>query len=220
MEQPKNQYCLSLAQIYALFKRFIELYIPNTLHAKFASRGQSLPYLKCSFHVTETLLRYHDYELHAHLKSHQVIFEMFATHWVMTVFARNCSSLAVVYELWEIFLFERDRYFIFYVAVALLKLARSKILAAQSIDRILTIIDETCIIADFTSLSNVYYEAVTIRSNTPYSFAMWMSKLGLFQRVTTIVSNEELEWIESCAHQTDHVMPMFIKEVMVGALDL
>jgi len=45
---------------------------------------------------------------------------MFATNWFLTLFTRVVSDLALLYELWELFLFERDAYLIFYLSVALL----------------------------------------------------------------------------------------------------
>lgn len=43
--------------VYAYFKRFVQLYIPNTLHTKFNGRGgTSLPYLKCALILAEMLL--------------------------------------------------------------------------------------------------------------------------------------------------------------------
>jgi hypothetical protein len=49
---------------------------------------------------------------------------MFATNWFLTLFTRVVSDLALLYELWEIFLFERDRFLIFYLGVAMLTAKR------------------------------------------------------------------------------------------------
>lgn len=98
-----------LAFVYAYFKRFIQQYIPNTLHTKFNGRGgTSLPYLKSALIVAEILLQYHDKELCNHLKHHKLVMEMYATNWFLTLFTRAVGDLALLYEIWEIFLFERD----------------------------------------------------------------------------------------------------------------
>lgn len=111
-----------LAQVFAYFKKFVQLYIPNTLHTKFTGKGgTSLPYLKCSLLLAEILLQYHDKELYNHLRKHNLVFEMFATNWFLTLFTRAVNDLALLYELWEIFLFERDKHLIFYLSIALLK---------------------------------------------------------------------------------------------------
>lgn len=53
---------------------------------------------------------------------------MFATNWFLTLFTRAVNDLALLYELWEIFLFERDKHLIFYMGIALLKAKREEIL--------------------------------------------------------------------------------------------
>lgn len=52
---------------------------------------------------------------------------MFATNWLLTLFTR-VVDFSLIYELWEIFLFERDKYFIFFFAVALITINRETIL--------------------------------------------------------------------------------------------
>jgi hypothetical protein len=54
---------------------------------------------------------------------------MFATNWFLTLFTRAVGDLALLYEVWEIFLFERDKYFIFSFALALLQSHRATILS-------------------------------------------------------------------------------------------
>ena len=44
---------------------------------------------------------------------------MYGPRFVTTLYTR-VVELGLLYELWEIFLFERDRFFIFYFAIALL----------------------------------------------------------------------------------------------------
>jgi hypothetical protein len=50
--------------------------------------------------------------------------EMLPTHWLMTLFTRAVNDLALLYELWEIFMFERDKHLIFYMFIALLQANR------------------------------------------------------------------------------------------------
>ncbi len=50
-----------LPHVYAYFRKFVQFYIPNTMHSKFnAKGGTSLPYLKCTLILSEMLLQYHD----------------------------------------------------------------------------------------------------------------------------------------------------------------
>lgn len=93
---------------------------------------------------------------------------MFATNWLLTLFTR-VIEFSMIYELWEIFLFERDKYFIFFFAVALITSHRKLILSMGSFDQITPYL-MTIKIPDFKGLSITYYEAVKIRANTPISF--------------------------------------------------
>ena len=75
-----------------------------------------MPYLKCSLYLTGLLLQYDDKELDNHFRKHKIEIEMFATNWLLTLFTR-VIEFGMIYELWEIFLLERDKYFLFYFAV-------------------------------------------------------------------------------------------------------
>lgn len=133
-----NSGIFDLAMVYACFSRFVDLYLPNTLHTKFTNKGnQALPFLKLTLQLVEQLLNFHERDLANHLKHHKLSLEMFMTSWVLTLFTRLVPSLTLLYELWEIFLFERDRYMIFYVAVAILRKYKSKILGLKEFEKLM-----------------------------------------------------------------------------------
>ena len=73
---------------------------------------------------------------------------MFATNWLLTLFTR-VVEFSLVYELWEIFLFERDKYLIFFFAVALMKANRTSILELNSIDKLIRYLSSELKILDF-----------------------------------------------------------------------
>jgi len=75
---------------------------------------------------------------------------MFATNWFLTLFTRVVNDLALLYELWEIFLFERDRHLIFYLGVAMLKSKRKTILGLNQFETLLKYLTtEDFKVADF-----------------------------------------------------------------------
>lgn len=125
-----------MACVYAYFKRFVEYFIPNNLHSRFNGRETVLAHVKCCVTLTDMVLQYVDKELHSHLETHNVVAEIYATDWVMTLFSR-IADLHIVYEIWEIFLFERDKFFVFYFAVALLRLHRTQLFMRKSMNLIL-----------------------------------------------------------------------------------
>lgn len=89
---------------------------------------QILPYISCTLHLTDLLLAYADREVHCHLRRKKVLIESYAASWATTMFSR-VVDFALLFELWEVFLFERDSYLIFYFSVALIQFLREKILA-------------------------------------------------------------------------------------------
>lgn len=74
---------------------------------------------------------------------------MFATSWLITLFTR-LIDFGLIYELWEIFLFERDKFLIFYMSVAFLKIFRSDILFLSSFEKLLKFLCNDIKVKDFT----------------------------------------------------------------------
>ena len=147
-----------LACVYAFFKRFVRSFIPNNLHTKFNGRSAALPYLKCCLHLTDLLLHYVDMEIYAHLKKKRVVVEMYAPHWVTTLYTR-VVEFSLLYELWEIFLFERDKFFIFYFAVALLISHKEEILALNTMEQLVVYLAGVKI-ESFALLADTYFHAL------------------------------------------------------------
>ena len=81
----------------------------------------------------DLVLAYSDKELHSHLRKKGVVVEMYATQWMTTLYTR-VLELSLLYEVWEIFLFERDKFLIFYFAVGLMITFREKILGLQRME--------------------------------------------------------------------------------------
>lgn len=73
---------------------------------------------------------------------------MFATSWLLTLFTR-VLEFSLVYELIEIFLFERDRYLIFYLSIAIMKIFRSKIMAMNKFETLLKFFSVELKLKDF-----------------------------------------------------------------------
>ena len=125
-----------LACVYAFFKRFVKSFIPNNLHNKFNGRSNELPYLGCCLRITDLLLSYTDMEIASHLKRKHIQIEMYGPRLVTTLYSR-VVEFSLLYELWEIFLFERDKYFIFYFAVGMLMGFKSEILKIKTFEELI-----------------------------------------------------------------------------------
>ena len=87
----------------------------------------------------------------------------------MTTLYTRVLELSLLYEVWEIFMFERDKFFIFYFAVGLILTRRNEILALKSIDRILRVMPNLKI-ESYAELAEVYSNTLLVRRNTPVSF--------------------------------------------------
>lgn len=159
---------LELAQVYGYFKRFVRIYITNILHPKFNGRTNVLPYIKCTLYYMDILFAYVDKELHHHISKKKVQIETYAAGWVTTLFSRTVD-FTMLYELWEIFLFERDQFFIFYFAIAICKFNRDKILKLKSFERIISLMQKLTI-ANLQELAEIYQIAIEVRRQTPVSF--------------------------------------------------
>ena len=135
-KQSKDHGKFDLACVYAFFKRFVKSFIPNNLHNKFNGRQNELPYLSCCLRITDLLLNYTDKEMAAHLERKHIQIEMYAPRMVTTLYSR-VVELSLLYELWEIFLFERDKFFIFYFAVGMLIGFKEDIMRLQTMESLI-----------------------------------------------------------------------------------
>ncbi|TNV83107.1 hypothetical protein FGO68_gene3020 [Halteria grandinella] len=167
------------------------------------------------------LLQYHDREVYQHLKQHKLVMEMYATNWFLTLFTRAVGDIALLYEVWEIFLFERDKYMIFYFAIALIQSQRQQILQLKQFEQLLKFLTVDLRMGDHSKLAHVYALAVNIRTNTPVSYSMMVSQLRLFAQ-DAILSNEELEMLEQfkaagkSSHSHSLILPVSAKELIYG----
>ena len=87
----------------------------------------------------------------------------------MTTLYTRVLEISLLYEVWEIFMFERDKFFIFYFAVGLIISQRDQLLELDSIEKILKLLPNIKI-ESYSELANVYSNAVTVRRNVPVSF--------------------------------------------------
>ena len=180
--------------MYAYFKQFIAQFIPNNLHTKSCGNKMALPYIKSTLSLIDLLLSYADREVFAHLRRRKVVIESYGTGWVTTVFSRTVD-FTMIYELWEIFLFERDTYFLLYFAVGLIRFFRAEILKTTQFEKLITLM-MSLRIRGLEELAEVYRHAVEVRQHTPVSFQMHCEWSGVF-KFNPNQSLEELDNLEN-----------------------
>jgi len=137
---------------------------------------------------------------------------MYGPRLVTTLYSR-CVEFSLLYELWEIFLFERDKYFIFYFAVGMLIGFKQEIMAINSFEQLIVFLQKIKI-TSYSLLADVYFHSIQVRRHAPASFETLVASLGIF-KYNPIISNEELETIKSISKIS--IMPVYPKELIFGS---
>lgn len=83
---------------------------------------------------------------------------MYGPRLVTTLYTR-VVELSLLYEVWEIFLFERDKYFIFYFAVAMLIGNKDEILRRDSFESLIVFL-QSLSIQSYAMLADIYFHAI------------------------------------------------------------
>ena len=89
----------------------------------------------------------------------------------MTLFTR-VVDFALVYELFEILLFEGDELFPLFLPIALLVRNREAVLRCLDLETLIVQLQRNIKVSTAKELADLYFEAVRVRSNTPVSFAI------------------------------------------------
>ncbi len=131
----------------------------------------------------------------------------------MTTLYSRVVELSLLYELWEIFLFERDKFFIFYFAVGLLIGFREDIMRMSTFEQLIVFL-QNIKIPSHSILADIYFHAIQTRRHAPASFQILITSLGIF-KYNPIISNEELETIK--AFSKIETMPIYPKELLLGS---
>ena len=99
------------------------------------------------------------------------------------------------------------------MSIALLKRFRELILKTDCMEDCIMVMKKKMNITDLKNLSQVYYEAIGIRSTTPSSFAIFIKKLKLFD--TRFIQNFNEDKISQIfSKDSIDQMPLFSDEVL------
>ena len=162
---------LSFTRIYKLFVCFIDRFLTNYFSEKeFFS-------LQSSFGLIYLLLQYHDTELFRRFEYALITPDLYATSWLMTLFANKCE-LNVIYYLWDKFILFDDNLFPLFFIVAFLIINRNK-LFANDYSIVLTELSQMHI-DTVKEVNEILDLANEIRDKTPNSFYLLANKLEIF----------------------------------------
>ena len=163
--------------------------------------------LQSSLSLITILLKYHDPEIYNILEFAMISPEMYATSWVLTVFA-NKSSIDIVYHLWDKLIVFNDSLFLHFIITSFLISHREQIIKCD-ISQIPSLLCQMT----FSSIDEVdqtIEQALDIAELTPSSFRLFANKLEIFK----FRSKRLQEMYER--HDPDNLlaMPIFPSEIL------
>ena len=161
---------LKLSKIFLLGEVFIDKFLPNYYYEK------NFYALKGSLRLFFILLKYHEPSVYNILDKNEILPEMYATNWLMTLMSGKLR-LDVLFDLWNYLLEYDDTLFVHFIFVSLLKLKREIIINCDK--GLLPSLMANLTILDKNELKNIIETADELRKNTPYSFRILANKLGI-----------------------------------------
>lgn len=118
--------------VFTCFYAFVSQHLPSIYS------GHQFESLQCYFGFFNLLLRYHDPELSSMLTLRNMLPELYAVPWFLTLFARK-TPLALVMALWDAYIIDGDPFLHVFVALALLTQNREALLKAPEDDLVPTL---------------------------------------------------------------------------------
>ena len=115
---------ITLSEIYNLLNGFINLFVYNYYY------DETIYSLKNSFSLLGLLLKYHFPEIYKIFERGMVFPEMYATSWLLTVFAYKLK-LNTLFYFWNKIILENDELLIHYLIVALLNYKKDVFMKAD-----------------------------------------------------------------------------------------
>ena len=166
----------TFSEIYNLLNGFINLFIFNYYY------DESIYSIKNSFSLLNLLIKYHAPEIYNLFHKANIFPEMYATSWILTVFAYKLT-LNNLFYFWNKIILEDDQMIIHYLILALL-IYRKNIFINYDRGSIPIIINKISIETQ-QDIDNVFKSAIDLRAKTPYSFRLFAYKLDILKHKST-----------------------------------
>ena len=161
---------LKLSKIFLFGEVFIDKYLPNYYYeSDFCA-------LKSSLRLFFILLKYHEPSVYNILDKNEILPEMYATNWLITLMSGK-MRLDILFLLWDYLLEIDDTLFIHYIFVSLLVLKREIIINCDK--SLLPQLISNLTILEIDELKEIVETAKELRKKTPYSFRILANKLGI-----------------------------------------
>ena len=197
---------LKLTKIFLWGDLFIDRFLSNYYYEKeFYS-------LKCSLGLFVILLKYHEPSVFNRLDKMEILPEMYATNWLMTLMSGKVK-LDLLFVLWDYIIDHDDPLFMHFILVALLKYKRELIINCDK--SLLPPLISNLTIFSKEELKIIIDIADNLTKNTPYSFRILANKLGFL-----IPKNKNVQKMyELYKPQSIPAMPIFPQEIFYITYD-
>ena len=159
-----------LPKIFLFGEVFIDKFLPNYYYeVDFCA-------LKGSLRLLFILLKYHEPSVYNVLDKNEIMPEMYATNWIMTLMSGKLR-LDILFELWNYLLEYDDQLMMHFILVAFIILKRELIINCHK--TFLPSLMANLTILEKDELKEVIDLADDLRKKTPYSFRILANKLGI-----------------------------------------
>ena len=168
----KSKINISLNRIFNLYSYFIDNFFNNFYY------DNELYSLKICFSLLNLLLKYHDPNIFNLFEINGISAELYSTNFLLTTNS-NKNDLKITYLLWNFLIEEKNKLFIFYIIIALLKYKKN----------VFVNFDQTNLLSYFAKikiqdkyeLNDIINLSKIIKNNTPKSFEILVEKLEIFK---------------------------------------
>ena len=197
---------LKLSKIFLLGDLFIDRFLPNYFYEKdFYS-------LKSSLALFIILLKYHEPSVYNRLDKMEILPEMYATNWLMTLMSGKVK-LNLLFILWDYIIDHDDPLFMHFVLVAFLIYKRELIINCDK--SLLPPLISNLTILTKDELKYIMNLADKLVEKTPYSFRILANKL----KFLTPNNKNVQKLYEIYKPQTIPAMPIFPQEIFFITYD-
>jgi hypothetical protein len=168
-----------LGKLYMAFYSLINKFLPSIYD------DEAFQTLQLLFRLFQQLLLYHDPELCSFLDQHDLLPELYAIPWFITLFAR-AVPLQNVYALWDLYIVHDDSFLHFLMAVVIMIQNRERMLAADAHELAVEIANMQKALKEMTGLNDCVKKALRFRAQTPLSFRQELFEISFSQKKTKL----------------------------------
>ena len=192
---------LKLSKIFDLGEVFIDKFLPNYYYEK------EVFSLKTALGLFVILLRYHEPSVYNRLDSLEILPEMYATNWIMTLLSAKIK-INIIYDYWEEIIKTGDPLILHFILASIIKLKRELIINCDT--NLLPALMASLTIQKKEELKLIIETALELRTQTPYSFRILANKIGFLKPNYQNIQKQ----YEKYRPQSIPAMPIFPLEIL------